>query len=104
MVCTEGNSKRTITFLHLCQQLSAQAGWLARHWMTMADLFLSHRDSVAQSSQNVSTQLTKFLCFKFPTAFVLRLRQTHALLWYLSLLNQDELPLEGKHNTNLVKK
>jgi hypothetical protein len=30
--------------------------------------------------------------------------QTHALPSYLSLLNPDELPQEGKCNTNLVQK
>ena len=44
-------------------------------------------------------------CFKSLTAFVVHLRQTHTLpLLYLSLLNPDKLPCEGKCNTNLVQK
>ena len=43
-------------------------------------------------------------CFKSPTAFVVHIWQTHALPPYLSLLNPDELPCEGKCNTNLVQK
>jgi hypothetical protein len=43
------------------------------------------------------------LCFKSPKALVVHLRQTHTLLPYLSLLNPDEPPPEGKPNTNLVQ-
>jgi hypothetical protein len=71
----------------------------------MADL-LFHEDSDSVF-QNLSTQQVATIpnpCFKSPTAFVVHLRQTHALLPYLSLLNPDEPPREGKHNTNLVQK
>jgi hypothetical protein len=78
----------------------------------MADLFLSLGDSDSEL-HNLSTQLSRFplavattptLCFKSPVAFVVHTWQTHALWPYLSLLNPDELPCEGKHNTNLVQK
>jgi hypothetical protein len=41
--------------LRECACASALEAWLAMHWQAMADLFLSHGDSLAQSSQNVST-------------------------------------------------
>jgi hypothetical protein len=93
----------------LCQQHSALVAWL---WQTMANLFLSHGDSDSEL-HNLSTQLasshcwvatTQTLCFKFPTAFVVHIRQTHTLPLSLSLLNPDELLYEEKHNTNLVQK
>ena len=34
--------------------------WLASHWQAMTNLFLSHRDSLTQSSWTVSTQLARF--------------------------------------------
>ena len=96
----------------LCQQLSAPAAWPAMHWRAMANLFLSHGDSDSEL-HNLSTQLTSSHwqvatmpapCFKSPMAFVVHIWQTHALPPYLSLLNPDEPPHEGKHNTNLVQK
>ena len=47
---------------------------------------------------------TSTLCFKSPMAFVVHISQTQTLLPYLSLLNPDKLPCEGRHATNLVTK
>lgn len=43
-------------------------------------------------------------CFNSPKTFAVDLRQTHTLLPYLSLLNPDKPPHEGKRNTNAVQK
>jgi hypothetical protein len=78
------------------------------HWQAMANLFLSHGDSLAQSSQNVNTQLTSFPLadsyhtnpmLQNPTTSVVYLRQTHALPPYLYLSIPDKPLREGKHNT-----
>ena len=77
----------------------------------MPDLFSSHGDSLTQSSEIFPPSLlssywwvttTSTLCLKFPKAFVVYLRQTHALPQYLSLLSHPVK--EGKRNTNLVQK
>jgi hypothetical protein len=81
----------------------------------MADLLLSHGDSLARSSQNISTQLSRFPLaghyhtmtqerLKNPSTVLLHPRQTYALLLYFSLLNPDEPLCEEKRNTNLVQK
>jgi hypothetical protein len=61
---------------------------------------------------NLSTQLAKFPlmnryelapCFKIPTAFLVHIWQTYALLPNLSLLNPVKPWHEGKCNTNFQK-
>ena len=107
-----GNTEKitviTGIFLGLWWQLSALAAWLAMDWGEMADLFLSLWDSDSEL-HNLFTQLARFLpavittptpCFKSPKAFVVYLKQIHALLWYLSLLNLDKPLHEGRPNTN----
>jgi hypothetical protein len=81
------------------------------HWQAMADLFYLVETLWPGAPETFPPSLLSFhwwiattptLFFTSPTAFVVHLRQTLAL--YLSLLNQDEPPHEGKHNTNLVQK
>jgi hypothetical protein len=100
-------------FLLLCQQLSALATWPAMHRQAMADPFLSCGDSLTQSFKISLPSLlgshwqvitTPIPSFKSSMAWLLHLRQTHALPLYLFLLRQNESPREGKHNTNLVQK
>jgi hypothetical protein len=70
-------------------------------------------DILDSEFQNLSSQLIKFPLTghyhaspvrQIPMAFGVHIRQTHALTVYLSLLNPEEPPCEGKHNTNLVQK
>jgi hypothetical protein len=51
--------KKELARFCACASNTAPVAWLVMHWQAMADLFLSHGDSLAQSSRNISTQLTK---------------------------------------------
>jgi hypothetical protein len=78
------------------------------HWQAMANLFLSRGDSDSELQNPPKFPLVGYYYanpfFKSPTAFVMHIWQIHVLPMYLSLLNPDEPPHEGKHNTNLVQK
>jgi hypothetical protein len=52
-------NNETSMFLHLCQQLSPPAVWLAMCRQAMANLFLSREDSDSEL-HNLSTQLVRF--------------------------------------------
>ena len=76
---------------------------LATLSQAMANLLLSRGDSLAvapeTSPPDLSSSLwrvatTPTLYFKFPTAFVVHIWQTHFLPLYLYLLNPDKLPCE----------
>ena len=76
------------------RQLSARWAWPAMHWRAMANLFLSHGDSYSELHTPSTPQVPTVgvitmptLCFKSPMAFVVHIRQTHALLLYHSLRN-----------------
>ena len=69
---------------HAC--ISTPGSWLAMHWRSMADLFLSCRDSLTLGSKISPPSLlsslqrvaaTATLCFKLPMAFVVHFLQTH---------------------------
>jgi hypothetical protein len=96
--CCRKYSKNEPACSHACaiNSLPQQPGWpcTGQQWPTYFYL-------VETLSQNftISSQLTRFPlavtttpapCFTSPTALVVHLRQTHALLQYLSLLNLDE--------------
>jgi hypothetical protein len=75
--------------------------------------FLSRGDSLTQSSKiSPPSSLSSLLAGHYhaspmlqnPHGLVVHSWQTHDLLPYLSLLNLDGPPHEGKHNTNLVQK
>jgi hypothetical protein len=68
--------------------LSAQELWLVVHWWAMADLIYLV-ETLTQSSKFSLPNLlgsywqvatTPAPCFKSPTAFVVHIKQTHALL------------------------
>ena len=97
------------------QQHSALVAWQAMHWRAIANLFLSHGDSYSELHTPSTPQVPTVgvitmptLCFKSPMAFVVHIRQTHALLPYLSLWNLVESPREDKredkHHTNIAQK
>ena len=50
MRCFLGRENETGKILNSSVSGNTSAAWLAMHWWAMADLFLTHGDSLAQSS------------------------------------------------------
>jgi hypothetical protein len=101
MCCGEYKKKKSGTFLHLCCQLPALVAWPAMHWWAVA-LWPIAPESSPSSSLSPHWQVITMpaLCFKSLMAFVVHIWQTHNLPLYLSLLNPERPPCEGKRNTN----
>jgi hypothetical protein len=103
-VCVEGNIRKNDKFLCYTLLLSALVVLLASSYLTET---LTQSSKISPScllSSHWQVVIIVAPCSKTPTAFVVHIRQTHALPLYLSLLNPVKLPRKGKHCTNLVQK
>jgi hypothetical protein len=112
-VCCGKYFKKNRKFPCYALLLSTPAAWPpAMHWRAMADLFLFHGDSDSEL-HNLCTQLAMLplvggyhakLMLQNPLGLCGAHQASPRFASYLSLLNAEEPPSKGKHNTNFVQK
>ena len=103
-VCVEGNIIKNDKFLCYTLLLSALVVLLASSYLTET---LTQSSKISPScllSSHWQVVIIVAPCSKTPTAFVVHIRQTHALLPYLSLLSPVKLLQEEIYHTSLAQK